>query len=325
MRLPVVNTLISPHLTDAIAEMREQLAKTSKEAVTGRYSDLTGHLQGSIGKAYLSEKAVRDIEFQRAQLNLREGRLDVVQRSLTLIQDATGTLDTRLQSALGFGNQTDVGLAARDAVAALEQVFTSLNVRHGERYLFSGDATSTRPFSSVDDLLAEIRTIADTAVDAADFATNLDAYFNDPAGPWQQGIYSGTATASDPDAIPGIHPSITELVSGLATLALAQNGQTPTLLQQDSSILYSAANSIANGKTSLTNLRADRGVIQEQIARAKTSLDTEETIFMQSFNNLTGRDQYQAAAELKELEGNLEASYLLTSRLSGLSLLNFLR
>jgi len=44
-----------------------------------------------------------------------------------------------------------------------------------------------------------------------------------------------------------------------------------------------------------------------------------------TFNRLTARDQYEAATELRELERNLEASYLLTSRLSNLSLLNYLR
>lgn len=325
MRLPSVNTLISPRLSDAIAEMREQISKTSTEAVTGRYSDLTSHLNGSVGKAMLSQKAVLDIDAQRAQYNLRESRLEIVQRNLALIHDASGDLDTRLQSALGFGNENDLHLAARDAEAALQQVFVSLNTRHGERYLFAGDATSTRPFSSVDDLLSDIRAIATAAPDAATFEADLDAYFNDPVGPWQQGIYSGTATASDPDAVPGTHPAITELVSGLATLALAQEGQTPNLFQQDASILHNAANTLATAKTALTDLRADRGVIQEQIALAKQSLDTEETILTQSFNNLTARDQYEAAAELKELESKLEASYLLTSRLAGLSLLNFLR
>jgi len=40
---------------------------------------------------------------------------------------------------------------------------------------------------------------------------------------------------------------------------------------------------------------------------------------------MTSRDQYEAAAELKALEASLEASYMLTARLSQLSLMNFLR
>jgi flagellar hook-associated protein 3 FlgL len=72
-------------------------------------------------------------------------------------------------------------------------------------------------------------------------------------------------------------------------------------------------------------LRADRGVVQEQIAQKGESLAREEMIFTNAFNNLTARDQYEAATELRDLEASLEASYLLTTRLSNLSLLNYLR
>jgi len=41
-------------------------------------------------------------------------------------------------------------------------------------------------------------------------------------------------------------------------------------------------------------------------------------------NDLTARDQYEAATELQSLQTTLEASYLITARLSQLSLLNYL-
>jgi flagellar hook-associated protein 3 FlgL len=44
-----------------------------------------------------------------------------------------------------------------------------------------------------------------------------------------------------------------------------------------------------------------------------------------AFNSLTGRDQYEAVTELEQLETNLEAAYLVTTRLSNLTLLNFIR
>ena len=40
---------------------------------------------------------------------------------------------------------------------------------------------------------------------------------------------------------------------------------------------------------------------------------------------MVGRDQYDAASELKQIEASLEAAYTLTARLSNLNLLNFLR
>lgn len=325
MRVPPPSNLISAQFTQNIADLRQRITTTAEEAVTGRYSDLTAHLSGRIGTAMLSQQAVDSIAFQREQISIRESRMDVTQRSLTLIHDRALGLDTSMREAIGTGNEVSQGLAARDSKAALGNVFSALNVRFGERFLFAGDATATQPFPSADTLLTDLRAIADTAVDAADFQSQLDTYFNTPGGGWLQNIFKGTVNASDPDAVVGNDRAIVELVRGLAVMALADPVNQPALMARDSSIASTAAETLTYGLTQLTNLRADRGVIQEQIETEKKSLDIEETIFTTAFNALTARDQYEAASALKELESTLEASYLLTSRLSSLSLLNYLR
>jgi flagellar hook-associated protein 3 FlgL len=293
--------------------------------VTGRYSDLTAHLSGRIGTAMLSQKAVESIDLQRERLTMREGRLDVTQRSLTVIHERLVGLDTEMREALGTQDLVAQGLAARDARAAMETVFSAINVRFGDRYLFSGDATATQPLPSPDTVLADVRALADSSATPSDFAAALDTYFNDPAGGWQQTIYGGTAASSDPDAVNATDPALVQLISGLSALAISDPADSPALIRQNPDIVLAGVQRITVGLTQLTNLRADRGVIQEQIATQKKTLDIEEGIFTNAFNALTERDQYEAASVLKQLESNLEASYLLTSRLSSLSLINYLR
>lgn len=325
MNLPPIGPSIPAKLSQATADLRERVGTTSEEAVTGRHSDLTQHLAGRIGKAMLSQKALNDIGLERAQLSLREGRLDIVQRSLTVIQENASGLDTRMQTALGMGDLARQDIIARDARAALDQIFSALNTRYSERFLFAGDATSTQPLTAVTDLLTDIRQIVVTAIDANDFAASVDTYFNTPGGGWQQTIYAGTATVSDPDTVTAIDPAITELVSGLAVLALAGPDEGLPLLTGNSEALHAATSRLSSAQAGLVDLRAELGVTQGQIARRMESLDVEETILTAAFNEMTARDQYEAAAELRELERNLEASYLLTARLTNLSLLNFLR
>lgn len=325
MSIPSLTSLITPALSSRIAEIREQLSTTSQEAVTGRHSDITEHLDGQVGKAMLSHKMVEGITLQRQTFALRETRLDITQASLEQIQTATTALGAQMQAAIGRDDIPSLELAGRDAEAALEQIFSALNVRHGDRYLFAGDATSTPPLDSPEVMLDQIRIIAQTSPDSATYGAALDTYFNDPAGDWQTTIYSGTATSSDPDAVVAIDPAITELISGLATLALTKPGENIALFDLDSPALQRSAISLSSGETALVNLRGDRGVNQEQIALSTAALDKEELIFTSLFNALTAKDQYEAATELKDLEASLEASYLLTSRLSNLSLLNYLR
>jgi flagellar hook-associated protein 3 FlgL len=325
MRIPNLTSLITPSLSGRIAEIREQLSVTSQEAVTGRVSDVTKHLDGQIGKAMLSQKMVDGIARQQSALALRETRLDLTQSSLTQIQTASSSLGTQLQSAIGFEDSTSLELAGRDAESALQQIFSALGTRHGDRYLFSGDATSTPPLQAPDEMLSQLRVIAQASPDAATYSAALETFFNDPAGAWQQGIFSGTPDPSDSDAVTAIDPAITQLVSGLATLALAGSREEIAVLDVGSSALKAAAINITSGETAIVRLRADRGVVQEQIAQKGESLAREEMIFTNAFNNLTARDQYEAATELRDLEASLEASYLLTTRLSNLSLLNYLR
>jgi len=326
MRIPPPNSLISAQFTQNIAQLRQSISRTAEEATTGRHSDLTAHLSGRIGSAMLSQKAVDNIAFEREQLSQREVRLDITQHNLSLIHNRSVGIGIAMRAALGTGDLVSQGLAAREAKAALGNIFGALNVRYGERYLFAGDATATQPLPNTDDLLSQLRTIADGAATPADFSAAIDTYFNDPAGGWQQSIYRGANTASDSDAVTASNPAIVKIISGLAVMALADPiNNPPAILSQNPGVVDAAAERVSAGTVALTNVRSELGVKQQQIRTDQKSLDIEETIVTTAFNSLTVRDQYEAASALKILESNLEASYLLTSRLSSLSLLNFLR
>ncbi len=312
-------------LSKTITDLRERVATTSQEAVTGRYSDLTKHLSGRIGNAMLSQQAIDSIQQDRERLTLREARLDIAQDSLSVIQESADGLSVTMLSAAGTGDAIVQENTARDARAALEQAFTAMNVRHGDRFLFAGDATSTVPMGNVDDLLADIGTLAAGAATPADFEAALETYFNDPAGGWQANIYNGLPTSSDPDGVTGTDPALTQLISGLAVMALGNPEEGVPAVSGNPEFLELAAHRTATGVTEVTKLRASRGLTQSQISRELETLGAEETVLTNAFNVLASRDQYEAASELKELETSLEASYVLTSRLANLNLLNFLR
>lgn len=319
------SNLISLQFTQKVSELRERTKIVAQEAVTGRQVDVTKHLRGNVGQAMLGQKALDDINTQRGVLSLRASRLDMVQISLSHIHDRTEGLSARMLTAIGNGDTVGRNLVARDAGTALVDVFSALNVRYGDRFLFSGDATASAPMAPAAALLTDIRQIAATATSQADFEAQIDTYFNDPAGGWQTSIYAGTPTASDPDGVTGADPALTELISGLAVLAISGSGENIALFEQEPAIIQSGALRVGSGYVALVHLRSDLGVKQEQIGLSLRNLDTEETVLTAVYNELTGRDQYQAASELKLLEASLEASYMLTSRLSGLTLLNYLR
>jgi len=325
MRVIPPNSIVSATFSQNIADMRARATSAAQESVTGQHVDLTKHLGGRIGDAMAGHKALTDIANQRGLLSIREGRLDLAQQSLGGVQDRISGLEVRMLSALSMGDLPGQDLVARDAEAALRDTFNALNSRHGDRFLFSGDETATQPLTSPDQLLADIRQIANTATSAADFELQLDEYFQSPTGGWLTSIYAGATTSSDPDAVTAADPTIVEVISALAVMAISRMSNNLTLLNENPEIVSASAERIGTGSTALVNLRADIGIAQERIAKSRESLDTEETILNSVYNSMVGRDQYDAASELKQLEAGLEAAYLLTARLSNLSLLNFLR
>ena len=325
MPSPISNSIISTVLSPTISNMRDRLDVASKESVTGQHSDVTQHLEGRVGKAMVAQKALDDLTLQREHLSLRGTRLEVAQKQLEFVQTTSSGLAVQLNTAISSEDARAQSLVASDAETSLNQIFASLNARHGERFLFSGDATATNPLGSVETLLDDIRQIAINAPDDATFATDLDTYFNDPTGGWRQTIYQGSDNISDPDAVSANDPAIRQLIKGLAVVAIAQPDSGIPLFDTSDAPLLAASYDILSGETNLTNLRAEIGLIQEQVERKVDSLDVEETILTQAFNSLTARDQYEAATEVKLLEANLQAAYVLTSRISDLSLLNYLR
>lgn len=325
MRLPVISNFLVSNLQAPIAETRTRLENVSKEAVTGERANLSEHLSGRVGKAFLAKHATDGIELEREQLTLRETRLDLTQRTLTFIQESTSDLATEVQSALGREDTAAQRLGGKEAREAIEVIFGALNVRLGERYLFSGDATATAPLPDSAALISDIEGIAVSASDAADFTTQISDYFSDPAGPWQQVIFAGSQNTSDPDAVSAIDPSISGIIESLSVIALADGDPGFPIVDDNPELFQVAAAKLREAQTDLINTRADRGLIQEQIARDQDVLSSEEIILNNALTSIIGRDQFEAATELRELQTTLEASYLLTNRLSNLSLLNFIR
>ena len=325
MTVGLISQLLSPQLSQTVSDLRTRISEVSLETVTGRHFDVTQHLNGRVGDAMIGQKAVEDIEREQLQLQIRQSRLDQVQLSLETIQKAGADIGTNIIAAVALNNTDEIKNGAISAETALGKIFSALSARQGQRQLFSGDATASGPLNPLEDLLADIETLRDTATDPADFQASVDTYFDDPAGGWQSTIYNGTATTSDPDGVLAIDPAITQLVKGLSTLAIAKDDPEHPILISPSSVLSDGANTVIQATDAMIDLQVSTGAKQEEIETRQRTLVAESTLIAQSVNDMISRDQFEAATELRRLESSLEASYLLTSRLSNLTLTNFIR
>lgn len=324
MSFSSLNGNLNIAVTNNIANLRAQIEARAEESTTGLQSDMVQHLKGRIDQALVGEQALNDNADEQSRLGLRSVRLSLVDSTLTSVRDLSQGLQIEMLNAIGTGEVESQNLVALEAETALGDVISRLGARHGERFLFSGDATATRPFQDPSVLLDDLRNIAATAVDEADFAAQVEFYFDDPTGGFQTNFYQGAQTASDPDSVTANGDEFKDLIQGLAILTLSHNGSGVPYAQGGTPSMDQALERLERGRTNIVNTQAEVGMRRTSIADEQSVLERELTLLNQAFTDLVGKDQFEAAAQLRELEANLEASYLLTTRLSNLSLLNFL-
>ena len=325
LRASLPDILMTQRLTRQTADLKARLQTTSEEMVTGRRADMVGFLDGKIGEAMLVDKALNDVTRDIDSATLRNSRFDTMQNSLGAIYDTVRGLDIRTYDAIAGNKPRDLALVGADARQGLAQLFDFLNVRFGERYVFSGAASDRSPFGAADLLLSDVAAIFAASPSAADLQTALDNYFTDPAGPFQTVLYQGGAPDALTANVTGLDPALQDTIRGLAILAMADGNNAPLPASALEASYSPAASSLTQGIDGLTDLRARLGLEQGALATKIDRFEAEKVVLNASLFTLTGRDQNEAAIELKQLEVQLEATYVLTNRLSNLSLLNYLR
>lgn len=316
-------------------ELKQRLQTVSIEAVTGQREDITKATGGNVGGAHLLNKALQDIETRNELFQVTKSRLTL---SGQVLKGARGTLDNmgvRVLTVLGSNSDSGVSTIINEAEAALKTVFSSLQINQGNRNLFSGDATTTPPLGDVNQLLTDVRAIVAAGPDLATINAGLDTYFNDPAGGFQTTIYQGGSGNSTPVllandtrldfTIRADDPAIKSVMRGLAVIASADISPFDRFTDEYAELFDAGSFALNNGESGIVELESKLGIGLQLIANAEEVQEAERLTLTATYQEIVGRDQFEASAELKNIETQLEASYLLTAKLSELSLLNFIR
>ena len=315
--------------------LKARMDVVSQEAVTGVSADLTKKTEGRVGGAHLLQKALNDLDQSARITALSKTRLDLTASAINGARTAMNDIGVRGLVAAAAGNVVGINAISDEAESNLRSVMNSLSARQSTRNLFSGAATDQSTFAAADTLLADVRNIMATAGGPANVEAALDTYFNDPLGGFETNIYTGGDTPAPPlrlgsDAtvdidIRGNNQAFKDTLRGLAVLA-----SVPTLPDEATSdnyktVFQSGLDFASKGNNGLIVLEGNLGIYQETLAKAQDRNDFEELTLSAAYQSLTGVDQFEAAAELKQLEVALQSSFIITSRLSELSLTNFIR
>ncbi|MCA8889321.1 MAG: hypothetical protein KDA46_10855 [Parvularculaceae bacterium] len=319
-------------LASATGQLRQQAETARSEVVTGRKADLAKTLGHAAGEAHLLGKAIGDLSSYRSAISRADLRTGAVQSVLTDLRSSVSGLGADMSAALARHDEAAIATNAVVARSDLETAFSRLNVRVEGLSVFAGDAADGPALGNVVMLVADIAALYGAASSPAQFETDLDFYFNDPAGGFATNIYLGGAGAlsgieiDNGEVIVGAAKAdeqpVKDLLRGLAVASVA--GSAPATAMRDS-VLAAASKRLFEASDSLVEVQTRIGLEQQRAGKASDRHDAEEPALTAAYNALTARDPYEAASFLQSLEAQIDAAYVLTSRLSQLTLTNYLR
>ncbi|MEM7722768.1 MAG: flagellin [Pseudomonadota bacterium] len=317
------------------ATLKADLQRLTHELSTGVRSDL-GAASGGVFDTL--SHITRSLTLSRSYLDgITMASLDGEAR-----QTALGQVEAQLSAAapglLNFatsGSLDNLHTANQNAGERFAHAVGSLNTQIAGRSLFAGDALDQPATVSAEDMLVELRVLASTATTAADLITSVEDWFMTPGGGYETTAWQGgTGTAppvvlgegrQEDVSVTALDPAIREGLVGLALAALVEENSGPTGEADVRDLLSHASERMMSGERSVIGLRADLGARQGLVDEARAETETSRAALEIERTRLMEADPYRTATDLEAAQTQLESLYVLTARLSRLTLTEYLR
>lgn len=329
-----------------IRSQQASLATATGEVASGRKANLGRTLGAGLSVLYRLHAGVRQADALQSAATMVGQRLAATQAAMGQIAGVIGGVQTAtLQYALGNAG-ADPALLASQARQAMSGMVALMNTRHGGESLFGGTDTASLPMRPADEeggAEQAIRALVDGPVDAASvkgLLDGVDAAFGERYGALFYRSATGTADApmevrlgpgqSVRYNLCGDNPGFKDALKGLSLLSLLDASDPATgkdLLDKDAkeAVRARASSLLSASQQTLTAEAGQIGLVQQRVQAAADAQSQAVTAATVQINTLEGVDYYAASAQIEALKVQLQATYSLTSSLSGLSLVNFLR
>jgi flagellar hook-associated protein 3 FlgL len=331
-RLSVGDASLTSMLARAGADLRGQVLRASQEVATGRHADLGRELRGDLAPVLAIDASLARLEAFGRTVTDAATQTAAQQAALQGLSKLAQGITLPLLGARDFPTPVQVNSLAADARARLETAVGLVNTQAGGRAVFSGTATDTQPLGSADALLAALETAATGATTAGQVAAAVSGWFADPAG--FGAFYRGAgALAPVPVAAGEVadlsttaeDPALRDTLAGLAMAALLDRGVLAGDPQERARLAETAGQTLLTGEDARIALAARIGTVEAQVEAARSRNGAEATALGILRSDIGSADPYDAATRLETARSQLEALYLITARVSRLSLTEFLR
>jgi flagellar hook-associated protein 3 FlgL len=318
-----------------ISDLRGRADTARQEVVTGLLADPAAALGGKVSELLEVNRSLAETAQYREIIGLAESRATAIQGSLETLRSLAVDLHVQGQTALDTGLEATGEAVSATARQALGAAISALNTSFGGRHLFSGDAGDSQAVVSAETIMAASVPVLEAGPTGGQAYANLTVAFTAAGGLFDTTFYtggSGDAPATEVargerlDFAPRADTDpIRALLRDLTALAAAYDRSNAIPDDEREAVATHAIAGLRNNVEALAGMAARVGVAEERMDTVQARHNATEAALTLAYNKLAGRDQYEASAELTQLEAQLETAYLTTARLANLSLANFLR
>lgn len=316
------------------SRMTQKMTVLKQELVTGRVADPARRLAGDMSAMASLKQTAASAESHRANASFATLLLDAQQnalerittsaqaRMLELIRPELITTDDRLPGAIQRAGQ------------ALDDAIRHLNTSVAGRSVFAGAATDQPALISRDALMDTLKALIPPGADAVAVDQIIADWFNDPGGFSVAGYRGGPAVSANLPigagqdirlSLTASDPTLRDLLASLSKAAiLAEEGVTMSPDQQRF-LLRQAGQGLQNTLPGLLEMQARVGVDQERAETGRAQAEAAHLGASMSLERLLSVDQFETGSALQQALADMEKLYILTARLSRLSLSEYLR
>ncbi len=238
------------------------------------------------------------------------------------------------EASTGVGGAQVLRSAITSGGNAFASAASALNTRAFDRTLFAGAATQSSAVTSPEAMVVALQADLAGETTATGAWARIEAWFA-PGGGFDTAGYTGAVDPMSPFdigqgddvqlTVTAADPTLRETLAGLAAAAVLADGALAGDPDQKAELLGLAGNALMKSNDRLVDLRAAVGVTEERIDMAMTRNSTEMSGLQIARNDLNGADPFETATRLEDVRARLELFYAATSRMSRLSLAEYLR
>ncbi len=323
-------------LSQQNSALKTRLHTLSNELASGRVADLGQRVSGDYAPLTQIERSLRMMT--SFELATTESALaaEAMQTSLNSINASALELSENLLLAGTTTEATIVSNTGVQARGALDDAVSKLNTQIAGRHLFGGAATDRAPLASGEDILAELKLATAGAATADDVMAIVDSWFDTAGGGFETMGYQGSTTPAGPVrlsetqslglSVTAADPAMREVLKTFAGAALLADGAVLSgNLDEAAKLAGTLGVDMIEAQGNIANLAAEIGTAQNRIETITAENSAERVMLELAQSEILSADPFDTAAQLQEVETQLELHYTVTARLSRLSLVDFLR